>query len=167
MIAAASFTVGLSDSVASARADPTSDKVIDIFLKQKATSRGGICFGTVEECPPLPPPLASFDLLVNFDPDSEALTETAKDNLDNVARALLDPRLKGERFEVDAYTDAVGDAAYNLALSERRADAVVSYLISRGMEPSSLIPRGFGSLKPRVADRYSPENRRVEMHLAE
>ncbi len=56
---------------------------------------------------------------------------------------------------------------YNLDLSERRANAVVSYLASQGIDPSLLMPKGFGKSKPRVADPYSAENRRVETHLQE
>ena len=150
--------------------------MIGIFLKDKqaadayksATKTRAICIGTAADCPtPKPPAVEHFDLLVNFDFNSDQLTQAAKDNLNQFARALQDPRLKGEKFEIDGHTDATGTEGYNLGLSERRASAVVSYLASQGLDPSSLIPKGFGKAKPRVADPYSPENRRVETHLME
>ncbi len=157
-----------------AHADPsyTADKVISIFLKDKAdkteSKTRGICIGTAAECPtPKAPAPATFDLLVNFDFNSDNLTRAAKENLDQFAKALKDPRLKGEKFEVDGHTDATGTEDYNLGLSERRANAVVSYLASQGLDSSALVPKGFGKTKPRVADPFSPQNRRVETHLME
>jgi outer membrane protein OmpA-like peptidoglycan-associated protein len=175
---AISLVAGSSAFVSAARADPqySSDKVIELFLKDKgaldayksASKTRAICIGTAAECPtPSPPAQAHFDLLVNFEFDSDQLTQAAKDNLDQFAKALQDPRLKGEKFEIDGHTDATGAEVYNQGLSERRANAVVSYLASRGLHPSALIPKGFGKTRPRVADPYSPENRRVETHLIE
>ncbi len=167
-----------SVGVMSASADPayTPDKVVDVFLKDKAAASDfkakiktrGICIGTAAECPtPQPPSQAHFDLLVSFDFNSDKLTQGAKDNLDQFAQALLDPRLKDEKFEIDGHTDATGAEDYNQGLSERRANAVVAYLSSKGVDASSLIAKGFGKAKPRVADPFSPENRRVETHLVE
>ncbi len=161
-----------------AYADPayTADKVVNLFLKDKAAADAfkaqsktrAICVGTAAECPtPKAPAPATFDLLVNFDFNSDKLTQAAKQNLDQFAKALEDPRLKGEKFEIDGFTDATGTEVYNQGLSERRANSVVSYLTSHGLDSSALIPRGFGKTRPRVADPYSPENRRVETHLTE
>ncbi len=165
-------------TISPALADPayTSDKVVNLLLKQKTAADAykeeaktrGICIGTAAECPtPKPPAQENFDLLVNFDFNSDKLTQAAKENLNQFAKALQDPRLKGEKFEIDGHTDATGAEDYNLGLSERRANSVVGYLASQGLNPSDLIPKGFGKTKPRVPDPYSPENRRVETHLAE
>jgi OOP family OmpA-OmpF porin len=173
--AAISVAAGLSSP---ARADPaySPDKVIELFVKDKAavedykssSKTRAICIGTAADCPtPSPPAQTHFDLLVNFEFDSDQLTQAAKENLDQFAKALHDPRLKGEKFEIDGHTDATGAEEYNQDLSERRANAVVSYLASRGLDASALIPKGFGKTKPRVADPFSPENRRVETHLME
>jgi outer membrane protein OmpA-like peptidoglycan-associated protein len=158
--------------LAPAQADPAykADKVIEIFLKDKAAKEAtrGICIGTAADCPtPKAPPPAHFDLLVNFDFDSDRLTKSATENLGEFAKALQDPRLKGQKFEIDGYTDATGAEDYNLGLSERRANAVVSYLTSQGLDASEFVAKGFGKTKPRVPDPYSPENRRVETHLVE
>lgn len=164
--------------VSPAYAEPayTADKVINLFVKEKAAADAfktesktrAICIGTAADCPtPKPPAAAHFDLLVNFEFNSAELTQAAKDNLNQFARALQDPRLKGEKFEIDGHTDATGAEDYNLGLSERRANAVVAYLAAQGLDPSLLIAKGFGKTKPLVADPYSPQNRRVETHLSE
>ncbi len=160
--------------VAPAHADPaySAQKVIEIFVKDKTARDAGktraICIGTAVECPtPQAPPPAQFDLLVNFEFDSDRLTKSATENLGEFAKALRDPRLKGQKFEIDGHTDATGAEQYNLGLSERRANAVIAYLIAQGLDPSSFVAKGFGKTKPRVADPFSPENRRVETHLLE
>ena len=91
--------------ISPALADPsyTADNVVNIFLKDKAAKAErktrGICIGTAAECPtPKAPPQANFDLLANFDFNSDKLTQMAKENLDQFAKALQDPRLKGEKF---------------------------------------------------------------------
>ncbi len=159
---------------ASAGASYSADNVVNIFLKDKTATDDykakvktrGICIGTAAECPtPQPPAQARFDLLVSFDFNSDQLTLAAKVNLDQFAKALQDPRLKGEMFEIDGHTDATGAEEFIQGLSERRANAVVSYLASKGVDASSLVAKGFGKSKPRVANPYSPENRRVETHL--
>src|SRR5438876_1818692 len=109
-LAAAPFTLA-----APALADPaySAQKVIEIFVKDKAAREAGktraICVGTAADCPaPQAPAPARFDLLVNFDFNSDKLTQPAKDNLDQFAKALQDSRLKGEKFEIDGHTDATG-----------------------------------------------------------
>jgi OOP family OmpA-OmpF porin len=176
--AAVCFAAAPSALIAPAHADPaySADKVIDIFVKDKAAADAAkangktrsICVGTAADCPAPPAQSATrFDLLVNFEFNSDKLTQSAKENLDQFAKALLDPKLKGQKFEIDGHTDATGAENYNLGLSERRANAVVAYLASQGLDPANLVAKGFGKTKPRVADPYSPENRRVETHLLE
>jgi outer membrane protein OmpA-like peptidoglycan-associated protein len=161
--------------LAPAQADPAykAGKVIDFFVQDKAAQQTrGLCIGSPAECPTpttptKAPPPARFDLLVNFDFDSARLTKSATENLGEFAKALQDPRLKGQKFEIDGYTDATGAEEYNQDLSERRANAVVSYLSSQGLAASQFVAKGFGKANPRVPDPYSPENRRVETHLTE
>jgi OmpA-OmpF porin, OOP family len=161
--------------VAPAHADPayTPDQIVGFFTKEKAkVATRSLCVGTVADCKKknaeAPAPTeAHFDLLVNFEFNSDQLTQAAKDNLNQFAKALQDPRLKGEDFAIDGHTDAVGAEIYNQDLSERRAHAVVSYLASQGVDASTLTAKGFGKTKPRVANPYSAENRRVETHLEE
>jgi outer membrane protein OmpA-like peptidoglycan-associated protein len=89
---------------------------------------------------------------------------TAQTRLDQVAEALLATR---ERLlVVEGHTDSRGSDSYNLDLSQRRAEAVRSYLVSRGYASERIAARGIGKERP-VADNESPEgranNRRVEI----
>jgi outer membrane protein OmpA-like peptidoglycan-associated protein len=100
---------------------------------------------------------------VNFKTNSDQLTDTAQQKLDEVAAGLVgQPTLK---VEIDGHTDSTGSKAYNMKLSERRAASVRKYLVSKGVDPSNLTSRGFGPTKP-VASNATAEgraqNRRVE-----
>jgi outer membrane protein OmpA-like peptidoglycan-associated protein len=155
-------------AIAPAHADPAykSSTVVDFFAKAALGATRGICFGTAADCPtPVSSEAAKFDLLINFEFDSDKLTPAAEENLDQFTKALQDPRLKGQKFEIDGHTDATGAELYNLGLSERRAAAVVAYLAEKGLDPNTLRAKGFGMSQPRVPDRFSAENRRVETHL--
>jgi OOP family OmpA-OmpF porin len=175
LVAAITFAAGLliapTLAIAPAHADPAykADAVADFFAKAANGKARAICFGTAAECPAPPPSgaAAKFDLLVNFEFNSDKLTQAARENLDQFAKALLDPRLKGQKFEIDGHTDATGAEQYNLGLSERRAASVVAYLASQGLDAAALKAKGFGKSKPRVADPFAAENRRVETHLLE
>ena len=84
--------------------------------------------------------------------------------LDEVASILkANPNVT---VDVNGYCDAIGSVEYNLRLSERRADAVVDYLVNAGIPASRLIPHGYGKTNF-VAPNDTPEgraqNRRVEL----
>ena len=70
---------------------------------------------------------------------------------------------------VEGYTDSVGTDSANLALSQRRAEAVRSYLVAQGVSSSRIAATGLGESAP-VADNASPtgrqQNRRVEVIIA-
>ena len=63
------------------------------------------------------------------------------------------------------HTDNVGGAKYNMKLSVGRANSVKQYLVTKGIEPSRIVTRGFGYTKP-IADNATAEgrakNRRIE-----
>jgi outer membrane protein OmpA-like peptidoglycan-associated protein len=175
--AALSFALASPAFVPPARADPaySPDKVIAVFVKDRAVAEAykvrttrAICLGTPTDCQrEKAPARASFDLLANFQNNSDRLTQAAKDNLHQFATALTDPLLKGVKFEIDAHTNATGSEQFDLRLSQRRAASVVSYLALQGVAPSLLSPKGLGATEPRVADPYSAENNRVDAHLTE
>ena len=70
-------------------------------------------------------------------------------------------------LEVSGYTDNRGSKAYNLKLSQRRADAVKAYLIKQGVAADRITTQGHGMEMP-VADNNTKagraQNRRVEIH---
>ena len=151
-----------------ALADPKikSDEIVDYFVKaEKLGAARGICIGTEEECDKTAPKPAGLDMLINFDLDSASLTPQAQQNLDEFAKALHSDRLANARFVVEGYTDARGTDAYNLGLSERRAEAVTKFLFEKGIVHDKVSAVGKGEENPRVPDPMDAQNRRVEMRI--
>jgi len=105
---------------------------------------------------------------VNFRTGSSVLNADAKEKLDAIATKALNS--KAYVLEVTGYADATGSIARNRALSQRRADAVITYLVEQHKIPLRRIvtPYGFGELDP-VADNKTrsgrAENRRVEVKM--
>jgi len=101
---------------------------------------------------------------VNFAFNSDVLTADSYAVLDNVAASLED--WPDVRVRVEGYTDSVGDDRYNLGLSDRRANSVRNYLISKGIDGSRLEAEGYGEADP-IASNGTEEgrakNRRVEL----
>lgn len=101
---------------------------------------------------------------VTFITDSAELTGESRDRLDRTAASLRQwPEV---RVEVGGHTDTVADDAYNLELSQRRAEAVRAYLIHAGVSARRLEARGYGETRP-IAPNDTEEgrarNRRVEL----
>ncbi|WP_110656157.1 OmpA family protein [Salinicola halimionae] len=101
---------------------------------------------------------------VNFEFDSAKLTSSAESILDGVSDKLMtNDKL---RIRLEGHTDSVGPAAYNKELSQRRADSVKAYLVSKGFSGSNIMTMGYGEEQP-VASNDTAEgraqNRRVEL----
>ena len=107
-------------------------------------------------------------LAVNFRTGSSVLSADSKAKLDELATKALNS--KGYVLEVSGFTDATGSVARNRALSQRRADTVIRYLIENHQIPLRRIvtPYGYGESNP-IAENNSrtgrAENRRVEVKL--
>jgi len=103
---------------------------------------------------------------VFFDPGQATLKSSAKASLDKVVTALNRGKYAGKGIRIEGHTDStpirVSKWASNLELSEARADAVKTYLASRGIDASRLTTKGFGDTKPRSTTDIS-KNRRVEI----
>src|SRR5437867_2075486 len=70
------------------------------------------------------------------------------------------------RALVEGHTDSIGSDAYNQRLSERRADAVRDYMVSRGIGTQRITTKGWGKSKPIVSNKTKEgraRNRRVEI----
>ncbi len=102
---------------------------------------------------------------VLFESAKWALLSTAQTKLNDVANALT-KQDKDSTIVVEGYTDSQGKDAMNQELSQKRADSVRTYLVSRGIAADRITAQGFGPGKP-IADNTSPEgranNRRVEI----
>jgi outer membrane protein OmpA-like peptidoglycan-associated protein len=109
----------------------------------------------------------SADLNVLFANGSAELTPSAIRLLDDLGRALTDASMGDSRFLIEGHTDTVGDRALNQSLSERRAAAVVTYLVTRFHIPAAhLTAKGFGEdalLVPTPDQTPEPRNRRVHV----
>lgn len=98
--------------------------------------------------------------------DSAALRPEFKPTLNQVAVALRDDLNVG--ILVLGHTDSIGSEAYNQRLSERRADAVVTYLTAQGVASHQIGAEGRGMSEPRVSNATEEgraQNRRVEIYM--
>ena len=128
----------------------------------------------VVEAPPPPPPprfekvtLSATELFAF----NSATLNMPQPHLDEIAAALTaDPSINN--VSINGYADRLGSAKYNLKLSQRRAEAVRDYLISKGIAPERLKAQGMGEANPvvtcnnkRRADliKCLEPNRRVEV----
>jgi OmpA-OmpF porin, OOP family len=109
----------------------------------------------------------SVNLTVNFPTGSAELTPSARASLDALGKALASNDLANFRFRIEGHTDNVGSREENLSLSQRRAEAVVSYLASQfNVAPTRLEAVGMGQEQPLVSTPpQTPEarNRRVQV----
>jgi outer membrane protein OmpA-like peptidoglycan-associated protein len=81
---------------------------------------------------------------IYFDYDKATLRPESIEELERVVRFLQEnPTL---RVEISGHTDSDGSEMYNLRLSQARAQAVVDYLVSRGISPSRLVAKGYGKV---------------------
>lgn len=104
--------------------------------------------------------------MVNFGFDSSDLTSAGKANLDKLATVLKNNM--DTNINIYGHTDSKGTDAYNLSLSERRAAAVRSYLISQGVASSRMMTMGVGEKEPIASNNTEAgraENRRVEFAI--
>ena len=100
---------------------------------------------------------------IQFDFNKSTIRPVSFPILDAVKDALVvNPRIS---IEVQGHTDNVGQATYNLKLSQQRADSVRAYLSFHGVEASRLVSKGFGMTQPLVpnnAESNRALNRRVQ-----
>ncbi len=104
--------------------------------------------------------------MVNFGFDSSNLTSAAMANLDKLAEVLKNN--PDTNINIYGHTDSKGSDEYNLSLSDRRAAAVKSYLASKGIASSRMIPMGVGEKEPIATndtDAGRAQNRRVEFAI--
>jgi outer membrane protein OmpA-like peptidoglycan-associated protein len=114
---------------------------------------------TADGCPP---PLVLEG--VQFDHDKATLRPEAFPILDKTVEGMKD--WGNVKIEVAGHTDSRGRDKYNLNLSQRRAETVRDYLISKGVAADRLTAKGYGESNP-IADNKTEEgrfkNRRVEL----
>ena len=120
--------------------------------EDSAVATGGPC-----------PQGSSLALNIHFEFDSDVLTESARQQLEQVAEVIGE--FPSCRFTLEGHTDAHGPDAYNFDLSNRRARAVEQHLTGLDIQAQRLAAVGRGETRPLVADAYAGENRRVEIMI--
>lgn len=105
---------------------------------------------------------------VEFGFNAAELSPASAALLDAIAETAL--RCGRYNLKIDGHTDASGDPLFNVDLSQRRAQAVVDFLVSRGVDQSRLTAEGFGASAP-IATNNTIEghrrNRRIEITVTE
>jgi len=103
-----------------------------------------------------------------FDFDKATLRKTSHPELDRVVDFL--DWYPSMTIEVAGHTDSKGSDSYNQTLSEKRAQAVVRYLLSKGVQPDHIEGKGYGESKPvepNTTEAGRQRNRRVEFVIVE
>ena len=101
-----------------------------------------------------------------YDFDSDAIRSEARANLRELATSL--GQYAGSDLVVVGHTDQLGSAGYNQDLSQRRAAAAASYLVSQGVSGSRIATRGVGESEPAATNDTESgrqANRRVEVAI--
>ncbi|AEE66363.1 outer membrane protein A [Bordetella pertussis] len=101
-----------------------------------------------------------------FDFDKSTLKPEGRQLLDQVAQQAGTIDL--ETIIAVGHTDSIGTEAYNQKLSERRAAAVKTYLVSKGIDPNRIYTEGKGELQPIASNKTREgraQNRRVEIEI--
>ena len=106
----------------------------------------------------------SVDLVIQFDLDSAKLKNESRPLLDDLVSAMKNERLATIKFKVEGHTDKQGSEEHNMKLSQNRADSVISYITSNGVESDRLTGEGKGFSELLLPEKpKASENRRVRI----
>ena len=101
--------------------------------------------------------------VVNFEVDKAVIPEANKPLLDNAVQIM--EQVPDMKLMIIGHTDKTADAAYNMKLSQERAQSMKDYLVAQGADPSKLMTKGMGETDP-IADNATEQgrfrNRRIE-----
>jgi outer membrane protein OmpA-like peptidoglycan-associated protein len=157
------LTRGLS---AAPQADPAAKARETSFVAtlRERTTRS-LSLGEREEIAKIASTKPKIDLDIQFDYNSAKISKASMPTVQELGKALSNPSLKGSTFVVAGHTDAIGSAAYNQDLSERRADTIKRYLVTKyGINGTDLVTVGYGKSRPKDPNApMDPINRRVEV----
>ncbi|UGY25935.1 OmpA family protein [Bradyrhizobium septentrionale] len=156
-----SATRGLS---ADTQVDPAASAKEASFLNTvRNRQTRSLSLGERQEIADIAATKPKIDLEIHFDYNSAEIAKTQA--VQELGKALSDASMKGSTFVVAGHTDAIGGEAYNQDLSERRADTIKKYLVSRyGLNGSDLVTVGYGKTRPKDPNApMDPTNRRVQV----
>ena len=127
-----------------------------------------------EEAPPPRAPKIeakkiTIDQTIHFDFDKYNIRSDASNILNDVAKVMqANPQV--HKIRIESHTDAIGTDAYNMKLSQRRANATRDYLIKLGVDPNRLEAVGYGKSRPVATNKTAAGramNRRSEFNVIE
>ena len=110
--------------------------------------------------------LQEIGKIIYFATNDSKLNERNNQILDEVFNTLQN--YSSYKVVVEGHTDSSGQASFNQALSEKRANSVMRYLIEKGMSPSRASAKGYGETRPAVSNDTAEgrrENRRVVFEI--
>lgn len=148
--------------------DSDKDGVPDFKDRCPNTPRGASV--DARGCPPPKPTLGKVSKAgtyvfkdIQFESNKANLKTSSYPTLNNIADVLkAQPDMK---VEIQGHTDSRGKHDYNVGLSQRRAETVKAYLVTRGVDSERMVPRGYGPARP-IAPNSTAQgrasNRRVE-----
>lgn len=170
---------GFADEDGCPELDNDNDKILDEFdecVDQSETFNG---FKDQDGCPDQAPgggpSLVSvtdteIKILdkIEFATNKDVIQGAKSFKILDVVATVLDARKDAVLVEVGGHTDNVGAAPANRKLAHKRAEAVIRYLVKKGIDGSRLVPKGYGPDKP-IGDNNTPagrqQNRRVEFQI--
>ena len=102
-----------------------------------------------------------------YDYNKSDIRPDAAIRLDTLVQTLVDnPKIS---IELSSHTDQRGKDAYNLKLSQQRAESAVDYIVSKGIDKTRITAKGYGETRPIVAEAKTEEeyqrNRRTEFKV--
>jgi OOP family OmpA-OmpF porin len=104
-----------------------------------------------------------------FEVDKAVIRTESHGLMDEITQVMKD-NAQILKISIEGHTDGDGSAKYNQSLSDKRAGAVLQYLVDHGVAQERLVSKGFGESKP-IGDNATPEgkeaNRRVEFIILE
>ena len=119
---------------------------------------------TTPSAPATPVVKPSLSLQIQFEFNSAQISPVSQQALLNLSTALKAAELSASKFEVEGHTDAKGNDAYNLKLSQQRAEAVQQFLVHQGVAINRLMASGKGSTHlANAGNPLAAENRRVRI----
>jgi outer membrane protein OmpA-like peptidoglycan-associated protein len=157
---------GLSSGAASAQADQAVKAKEASFLQGlRNRQTRSLSLSEREQIAEIATTKPAIDLEIQFDFNSASISAASVPSVKALGQALSDPKLKGSTFVVAGHTDGVGGDAFNQGLSERRADTIKQYLVSKyHIAGSDLVTVGYGKTKLKDAnDPTDAVNRRVQV----
>lgn len=142
---------------------------VDVFGCPLDADRDGVA-DYLDQCPNTPMGATvdargcwTYAAVVLFDINSAEVKSEAYPMLTEAV--LIMKKNTDLNVEIDGHTDSTGSAAYNMALSKKRAEAIKDFLVTRGIDPKRLTTKGFGFTKPAASNDTKEgraKNRRVE-----